>query len=144
MNYYINLPTNEFLVSLSSHYFLPHIQEPSRLNSKSKTLMEIFSNMSLPHIISENLLATLLVHLPKYLIAPNILLNLFTPRPNNYEGDWSRFHLKKLFLIIFQLTGIIYCLHQSWMLTIIIKLSLKSLILYSTLMLLCKKSLKIN
>ena len=37
LNCYIHLPTNEFLDSLSSHYFLPHILQPSRLTSNSKT-----------------------------------------------------------------------------------------------------------
>ena len=37
LNYYIHLPTNELVDSLSSHYFLPHILQPSRLTSNSKT-----------------------------------------------------------------------------------------------------------
>ena len=47
LNYDINPPTNEFLDSLSSHYFLP-----------------IFSNMAVPSIISGNLTAPISDHLP--------------------------------------------------------------------------------
>ena len=47
LNYDINPPTNEFLDSLSSHYFLP-----------------IFSNMAVPSIIPGNLTASISDHLP--------------------------------------------------------------------------------
>ena len=56
LNYDIHPPTNEFLDSLSSHYFLPHIQQPSTLTANSNTLIDnIFSNMSVPNIIFSNL-----------------------------------------------------------------------------------------
>ena len=40
LNYDIHPPTNKFLDSLSSHYFLPHILQPSRLTTNSKTLID--------------------------------------------------------------------------------------------------------
>ena len=47
LNYDINPPTNEFLDSLSSHYFLPHILQPSRITTNSKTLIDYsFSNLA--------------------------------------------------------------------------------------------------
>ena len=36
LDYDMHPPTNEFLDSLSSHYFLPHILQPSRVTSNSK------------------------------------------------------------------------------------------------------------
>ena len=49
LNYDIHPPINEFLDSLSSHYFLPHILEPSRVTTNSKTLKDKkFSNMAVP------------------------------------------------------------------------------------------------
>ena len=49
LNYDIHPPTNEFLDSFSSHYFLPHILQPSRVTTNSKTLIDnIFSNMAVP------------------------------------------------------------------------------------------------
>ena len=59
LNYDINPPTNEFLDCLSSHYLLPHIVQPSRVATNSKTLIDIFSNMAVPNIISGNLTASI-------------------------------------------------------------------------------------
>ena len=38
LNYDIHPPTNEFLDSLSSHYFLPHIPQPSRVTTNCKNI----------------------------------------------------------------------------------------------------------
>ena len=49
LNYDIHPPTNEFLDSLLSHYFLPHIIQRSRVTNKSKTLIDnIFSTWLYP------------------------------------------------------------------------------------------------
>ena len=40
LNYDIHPLTNEFLDSLSFHYFLPHILQPSRVTTNSKTLID--------------------------------------------------------------------------------------------------------
>ena len=56
LNYGLHPATNEFLVSLSSHYFLPHILQPSRVTTNSKTLIDnIFSNIAVPNITFSNL-----------------------------------------------------------------------------------------
>ena len=91
LNYDIHPPTNGFLDYLSSHYFLPHILQPSRVTTNSKTLIDIFSNMAVPNIISGNLTASISDHLPEFLVAPNIFFNASYPKSNNYERDWSRF-----------------------------------------------------
>ena len=71
LNYDIHPPTNEFLDSLSSHYFLPHILQPSRVTTNSKILIDrIFSNMAVPNIISGNLTASISDQLPQFLVAP--------------------------------------------------------------------------
>ena len=66
---------NEFLDSLSSHMFLPHIQ-PTRVtsnSSNSKTLIDnIFSKILGPNPVSGNLTLTVSGHLPKFVIASNI------------------------------------------------------------------------
>ena len=50
---YIHPPTNEFLDSLSSHYFFRHILQPSRVTTNSEALIDnIFSNTAVPSIIS--------------------------------------------------------------------------------------------
>ena len=91
LNYDIHPPTNGFLDYLSSHYFLPHILQLSRVTTNSKTLIDIFSNMAVPNIISGNLTASISDHLPEFLVAPNIFFNASYPKSNNYERDWSRF-----------------------------------------------------
>ena len=91
LNYDIHPPTNEFLDSLLSHYFLPHILQPSKVTTNSKTLTDnIFSNMAVPNIISGNLAASILDQLPQFLVAPNIFFNASYPK-SNCERDWSRF-----------------------------------------------------
>ena len=102
LNNDIHLPTNEFLDSLSSHYFLPHILQSSRVTTNSKTLTDnIFSNMAVPTIIFGNLTASILDHLPQFLVAPNIFFNASYPKSNNYERDWSRFDLENFMLDYF-------------------------------------------
>ena len=53
LNYDIHPPTNEFLDSVSSLYFLPHILQSSRVTTNSKTLIDniFFSNRAVPNII---------------------------------------------------------------------------------------------
>ena len=88
LNYDIHPPTNEFLDSFSSHYFLPHILQPSRVTTNSKTLIDnIFSNMAVRNVISGNLTASILDHLPQFLVARNIFFNASYPKSNNYERD---------------------------------------------------------
>ena len=85
LNYGLHPATNEFLVSLSSHYFLPHILQPSRVTTNSKTLIDnIFSNIAVPNITASNLTATISDHLSQFLAAPNIFFNASHPKPNNY------------------------------------------------------------
>ena len=86
LNYDIHPLTNEFLDSLSSHNFLPHILQPSRVTTNSKTLIHnIFSNMAVPNISSGNLTASISDYLPQFLVAPNIFFNASYPKSNIYE-----------------------------------------------------------
>ena len=104
LNYGIHPPTNEFLDPLSSHYFRPHILQPSMVTTNSKTLIDnIFSNMAAPNIISGNLTASMSDHLPQFLVAPNIFFNASYPKSNNYERDWSRFDQENFALDYFSI-----------------------------------------
>ena len=47
--------------------------------------------MAVPNIISGNLTASILDHLPQFLVAPNIFFNASNPKSNKYERDWPRF-----------------------------------------------------
>ena len=66
---------NKFLDCLSPHMFLPHVIQPTRITSNSKTLIDnIFSNIFGPDSVSGNLTATVSDHLPQFVIAFNISL----------------------------------------------------------------------
>ena len=63
MKYDNHHSTNEFLDSLSSHLFLPHITQPTRIRDTSKTLIDnIFSNTLIENTRSGNLTATISDH----------------------------------------------------------------------------------
>ena len=68
--------TNEFLDSLSSQHFLPHILLPTRICGSSKTLIgNVISNVISPDTISGNIGASLSDHLPQFSIIPNLKKN---------------------------------------------------------------------
>ena len=67
LNYHQYSPTNEFLDSVSSHMFLPHNVQPTRIRNNSKNLIDnIYSNVITPNSISGNLTATISDHLPNF------------------------------------------------------------------------------
>ena len=99
LKYDKHAPTNEFLDSLSSHMFLPHIFRPTRISTTSKTLIDnIFSNIHTPSSVSDNLTSSISNHLPQFLIVPDIFLNLSPPKSNIYEGDWNNFDQENFIL----------------------------------------------
>ena len=57
-----------FLDSLSSHLFLPHVTQPTRIADSNKTLIDnIFSNTLIENTISGNLTATVSDYLPQFI-----------------------------------------------------------------------------
>ena len=73
LNYNDHQPTNDFLDSLASNSFIPHILHPTRITSHSKTLInKIFSNYITHEIISGNITANISDHLPPFSFVPNI------------------------------------------------------------------------
>ena len=92
MKYDNPLLTNEFIDSLSSHFFLPHITQPTRIRDSSKTLIDnIFSNTLIENTILGNLTATISDQLPQFIILPDVFSNPPSNKSNNYERDWSNF-----------------------------------------------------
>ena len=60
LKYDKHAPTNEFLDSLFSHMFLPHIVQPTRISTTSKTLIDnIFSNIHFPTSVSGNITSSI-------------------------------------------------------------------------------------
>ena len=95
--------TNEFLDSLLSSMFLPHIVQPTRITSHSKTLIDnIFSNyISQDIVFTGNLTASISDHLPQFLIAPHIFSNVPNSKTNIFERDWSKFNHEEFILDYF-------------------------------------------
>ena len=92
LNFDTIVPTNEFLDSLSSHYFLPHILQPTRMNSNSKTLIDnVFSNMAVSNTVFINLTASIPDHLLQALVSTSIFFNSSYLKSNKYLKDWLRF-----------------------------------------------------
>ena len=74
-----HLPTDEFLNSLGTYFYSPHILQPTRITSHSATLIDnIFFNSLSHHTVSGNVLYDLSDHLPNFLI-----INKFSSLPNN-------------------------------------------------------------
>ena len=72
MKYDNHYSTNEFLDSLSSHLFLPHITQQTRIRHSSKILIgNILSNTLIENTISGNLTATISDYLPQFIVLPD-------------------------------------------------------------------------
>ena len=83
-----------FLDSLVSNSFIPLILQPTRITSNYNTLIgNIFSNVLDQDVISDNLTATVSVHLPQLAIIPNMFGNILGNKLNIYERDI----IKKIF-----------------------------------------------
>ena len=82
LNYDTHPPTNTFLDSLSSHYFLPIYCSPE-MNSNSETLIyNIVSNMTVPNINYCNITDPISDHLPQFFVGSNIFLNSTYTKPS--------------------------------------------------------------
>ena len=79
--------------------FLPHIVQPTRITSHSKTLIDnIFSSYISQDIVSGNLTATISDHLAQFLIARHIFLNVPNRKTKIFEYDWSKFNHEEFIL----------------------------------------------
>ena len=92
LKYDKNSLTNEFLDSLSSHFFLPNIVLPTRISNNSKTLIDnIFSNHISSDVISGSISVSISDHLPQFSIIPDVFSNCSQPKSNIFERDWKNF-----------------------------------------------------
>ena len=67
----IKTNSSEFLDIIYSSYLIPHITSPTRLTSRSHTLIDnIISNVITEDAISENIINTISDHLDQFLILP--------------------------------------------------------------------------
>ena len=91
-----------FLDSLVSNSFIPLILQPTRITSNYNTLTgNIFSNVLDQDVISDNLTATVSVHLPQLAIIPNMFGSILGNKSNIYERDRPKFDQENFFLDYF-------------------------------------------
>ena len=84
---------------VSSHMFLPHIVQTTRIRTTSETFIDnIFSNIHTPSFISGNLTASISDHLLQFLIFPDVFQNSSPPKSNIYERHWNNFDQESFFL----------------------------------------------
>ena len=82
--------------------FLPHIVQPTKITSHSKTLTDnIFSNYISQDIVSGNLTAPISDHLPQFLIASHIYSNVPKRKATIFERDLSKFNHEEFILDYF-------------------------------------------
>ena len=102
LNYNEYNQTNEVLDSLVSNSFIPLILQPTRITSNYNTLIgNIFSNVLDQDVISDNLTATVSVHLPQLAIIPNMFGNILGNKLNIYERDRPKFDQENFFSRLF-------------------------------------------
>ena len=95
LNFNAHKETEDFINTLGTYSFHPHILKPTRITSHSATLIDnIFFN-SLEHQTSSgNILCDITDHLPNFLI-----INKFSTLPKNfkmYKRDYSKFNKEAL------------------------------------------------
>ena len=82
-----------YLDIMMSNLFLPHIILPTRITSRSKTLIDnIFTNTTnINSYISGNITTTISDHLPQFLIIPNNMNNQVPRKHNFFKCDLHNF-----------------------------------------------------
>ena len=100
-----NEQTSTFLNNLSSNLFIPHIILPTRITSKSKTLIDnIFSNSTnFTSFVSGNLTSTISDHLPQFLLLPNINDKHLPKKHNFYIRNTKQFDRENFLFDLFEI-----------------------------------------
>ena len=91
LNFETHHPTDDFINTLGSYFFLPQILQPTRVTDHSATLIDnIFFNSLEHHSVSGNIVHDLTDHLPNFLI-----INKFSHLPSKtkiFKRDYSHFN----------------------------------------------------
>ena len=88
LNYSAHTPTEDFVNTLSSYFYTPHIHKPTRITNHTATLIDnIFLNSIKYHTISGNILSDISDHLPNFLIINQ--LNALPKKFKIYKRDYS-------------------------------------------------------
>ena len=86
--------TDEFIDSLSSYMYLPYILHPTRVTSRSQTIIDnIFSNYVSKEAVSGNLTSTISDHhLPQVLFIPSMFSDNLATNSRIFERSWESFN----------------------------------------------------
>ena len=113
MHYNKHKPTNEFLDSIVSNFYLLYIIQPSRHTSHPRTLIDHFcSNFILKDIICGNITAIISNHLSKLLILPRTFANPPSNKSDVFERYWSKFDHEH-FILDYFLYRLVQSSHES-------------------------------
>ena len=96
--------TITFSNTLSSHFFTPHVLQPTRLQSKS-LIDNIFFNSLEYQSNSGNLLIQISDHLIQFLILEGFVKERTFPETNIYKRDFSRFNDREFEELVIQGLG---------------------------------------
>ena len=89
LSYGKHAPTDDFINTLNSYVFTPHILKPTRITSHSATLIDnIFFNSAEFQTSSGNILHDLSDHLPNFLIISK--LSYSSKKPKCFKRDYSK------------------------------------------------------
>ena len=95
LNFESHNATGDFVNTLASYYFQPHIIKPTRITDHSATLIDnIFFNSLEHEVISGNLLCDLSDHLPYFVIINDLSYSAY--QGAIYKRDYSRLNEESL------------------------------------------------
>ena len=97
--------TASFLNNLTSNLLIPHIILPTRITTRSKTLIDnIFTNSFNSSFISGNIITSISDHLPQFLLVPNINIKDLLPKHHNiFKRDSTNFKKEYFILDLLQI-----------------------------------------
>ena len=85
---------------ITANLFIPQIILPTRITSRSKTLIDnIFSNCFDSSFVSGNITTSISDHLPQFLLIPNINIKDLLPKKHNlFKSDMKNFNKEDFIL----------------------------------------------
>ena len=96
LKYELSEPINNFMDTLSSNSFLPHILLPTRISKTSTLIDNIFSNStSLDEIESGNITSTFSDHLPQFIFLKDFFSKVPAVKSNILKHDCRKFEGNK-------------------------------------------------
>ncbi|NQY31538.1 MAG: endonuclease/exonuclease/phosphatase family protein, partial [Flavobacteriaceae bacterium] len=91
-----NTVVSDYFDTLNNAQFMPLINLPTRITSKSKTLIDnIFYNQFSPSMVSGNITARISDHMPQFSLIPNKRLFDLPKKHNIFKRNYDKFNMDK-------------------------------------------------